>query len=216
VRPTELSGALDIDAWGRTCAIDEKGGVLCWGGEGLVVPEFVHGITDARAVDHQCALVGDQSLWCWGTDRVGFNMTDYLRASALSTGYNGGCALNEQGGLACWGLSKTWSDGAGACSDPGACGLEYPEFEPDVAQVTMGLDVGWLRSEEGLILEIVGGIVKREVSLPSPAVDVSAGYGDACAVLDDGRVSCWRAGNSQTLSLNLTETPRTFGLCDAY
>jgi alpha-tubulin suppressor-like RCC1 family protein len=125
------------------CAIDEDGGLLCWG-------EAEHGKlgrTDIDAApaaidggasgwrsvacgdDHSCAVARDGSLWCWGSNasgqlgvrgaegpsvrRVG-DAHDWI---AVAAGAVHACGLRGEGSLWCWGSNASGQLGVGTTVD---------------------------------------------------------------------------------------------------
>ena len=88
IRVTGITSAVAISAgWGHTCAVLADGTVRCWGanesgqlGDGTttraLTPVQVRGITGAVGITagwwhHSCALLGDGTVRCWGTNEWG-------------------------------------------------------------------------------------------------------------------------------------------------
>ena len=166
-----------------TCALNEQGGVSCWGygGWGLLgdgtgnsssEPVTVAGLTSGVAAvasgqHHHCALLTTGALKCWGygdNGQLGTGGTGQFMspvdAVALTdkvieivAGHQHTCALTVSGGVKCWG----WN-GYGQLGD----GSTTNRFTPVDA-----------------------------VGLTSGVVKISAGYATTCAVLQNGNTKCW-------------------------
>jgi alpha-tubulin suppressor-like RCC1 family protein len=118
------------------CAIGEDARVRCWGQYmGFVYsslhdagasPTIVPGLDGATALavssDHACAVLADESVWCWGFNTWGQlglprespDLSDAFHevpvrieglppARSLAMGWLHSCALLTDGGVACWG-----------------------------------------------------------------------------------------------------------------
>ena len=131
--PVALTTALKftaVDVGGdHSCAL-ENGNVWCWGGIGAggvdqnllgdgagkasVVPVKVlklSGITALTvAQDHNCAIKGDKSVWCWGSNG----------AAALGQQHNGLVASQPAVVLNLAGIDKIWAGAGFNCARNGA------------------------------------------------------------------------------------------------
>jgi alpha-tubulin suppressor-like RCC1 family protein len=80
----------------RTCAIDARGEVVCWGNvywssdwayrKPRVIPGATGAISIAVAYDHACALMPDHTVRCWGANEgggLGTSTANKLEPSAL-------------------------------------------------------------------------------------------------------------------------------------
>jgi len=181
----------------HTCSLLADGTIRCWGtnyvgqlGDGSTaglseVPRAVQGISGAIGLAvggfHNCALLSDRTVKCWGRNQDGQvgngdNTTD-VRAPALPVsglasvaaitagGYHS-CALMPDSTVRCWGRNTRGQLGDGTGS--------YFSSTP----VT--------------------------VSGMTTAVSVSGGFYHTCAVLRDGTVQCWGDNDSGQIGNALT------------
>jgi alpha-tubulin suppressor-like RCC1 family protein len=144
-----LAGATSITAgYGHACALMADGTVRCWGdnqssqlGTAQVsvdspVPVAVDGLTGVVAVSagwaNTCALLADQSVWCWGDNSHGglgggaalANVpssatpvkVEGITATAISV-HETACALLVDHTVACWGHNETGTLGNGSLTD---------------------------------------------------------------------------------------------------
>ncbi len=116
-----------------SCAIDDAGGLYCWGqlhgndvatgdqgdpATGLPTRRFpdFQWRTVAVTASHACGVRDDGTLWCWGRNCAG-QLGDGSREAAseprqvgtqahwvsVATGGGHSCAIDDDGSLACWG-----------------------------------------------------------------------------------------------------------------
>jgi alpha-tubulin suppressor-like RCC1 family protein len=132
----------------HTCAL-AKDGVSCWGlddigqlgvgsaGATTPTPAAVVATNLASVVQiasggyHACALDGDASVWCWGSNKYGqLGNTKTTtgptaapvkakidHAVALAGGIQHTCALRDDGSIACWGSNANGQLGDGTTND---------------------------------------------------------------------------------------------------
>lgn len=172
------------------CVVREDGKVVCWGcdkeglsgqgvrgscdtwnyePDGLFRPSVVPGIDGAVSVSvgqqHACAVIGDGSVKCWGTDggmgRIGAEVPEsgapvsprtvagVAVATAVSVNGYMSCAIVAGGAVSCWGRPSGWFS-----DDPGTHNAA-----------------------------LVDGI--------SGALDLKLDDGRACVILSDRKVKCW-------------------------
>ena len=140
----------------QTCAVLTAGQAVCWGANdgGQLghndnaeshVPEFVqnlgntdHIISIATNGNHSCAVLADQTLWCWGDDASGdlgqpanqgpellpVEVTQHpigQNVRAVTLGLIDTCAQLNTGDIYCWG-----NDAAGELGVPGALAPPSP------------------------------------------------------------------------------------------
>lgn len=173
------------NGWGHQCVLRDDGVVSCWGnnwygmlGDGTTdfrnSPAPVAGISQevsriSVGVYHNCAVLADASVVCWGSnfngEAGGADFQDRLTpgpvaglsgVAHVSAGYLASCAVDGAGQVWCWGSSQY--------------GLLGPATTADTASP----------------VQIQG--------LPALAQRVSVGYMHACALLQDGRIACWGYG----------------------
>ncbi len=142
-----------------TCALLTNGSVRCWGrdyygelgngmyltsgNQGVATPGTVMGLARpatkiAAGYSFACALLDDNTIWCWGMDYGnelgdGMQRTDLPNGSAtpvqviglgaagtitgIAAGLNTACALTSNGYVYCWGANSNGSCGTGSFTD---------------------------------------------------------------------------------------------------
>lgn len=158
-----------------SCFLRRDGGVDCWNDS---IERVDKGLSNVQQLAggwfHHCALLSDQTVWCWGSNGLGMLGTDLpigmlaeamrdepeqvqgtLRATAIAAHGFGTCAISETAEAWCWGL--------------------------DVRQ---DLSTG----------EFVDTRTPYQISGLPPVRDVDFGRSFVCAVLRDGNVGCLGAG----------------------
>jgi len=162
---------------------------------------------------HTCALLVGGDITCWGLNasgQLGYGNTDSIgdnetpadnpttggivqlpggqKAIAISGGGKLTCAILADKTITCWGAAADGQLGYGNTNIIGD--NETPAANP-----------------------VNGGIVQLPGGLTATAIDV--GFHHACAVLSDGTLTCWGAGNDAQLgygnqfSIGDDETPAT-------
>jgi alpha-tubulin suppressor-like RCC1 family protein len=202
-----LRGATSIAAGPNSACAIAGGAIECWGsniygalGNGSTDsggPVVVSGIMGATAVSvglhSACAVLPGGTVSCWGDDRsgqLGNGTTDLAQSCAgdpcsttpvpvtglagpvvaLAVAYQNPCAILGDGTVQCWGYNATGELGIGTTSGPETCFGAACSTTP----VT------------------VGGLTGAAVSIAT----AGGPPGSACAVLSDGTMSCWGAGQS--------------------
>ena len=201
-----------------TCVAHRDGGVSYWGRNwygqlgvrteesSRSTPERVPGLADVVAIsagqDHICAVRGNGDLSCWGWvygDSPSFRITSVGLVASVSSGGTQTCVTTVDGHVYCWDLVTTTVRQASLVSgisdavetsvgDGTVCVLHRDGGvscwgENSVGQV--GEDTTVPRSEPVRL----GGIADAvDVSVSSGSPDVAP---HACAVHQDGSVSCW-------------------------
>jgi alpha-tubulin suppressor-like RCC1 family protein len=178
-----FAGATAVSAGGaHTCAIVTGGSVACWGsnaqgqlGNGTApinstTPVTVTGLAGVIAISsgsfHTCALLGDGTARCWGSNFSGelgnglpgsssvpVVVSGLTGATQIDTGSSHSCAIVAGGAVMCWG-----GDFWGQLGD----GLSGVDSRVPVA---------------------VAGL--------TGAVGLGIGHGHSCAIVAGGAVRCW-------------------------
>ncbi len=166
----------------HTCALNDSGGVKCWGnnssgqlGNGTTtdsnVPVDVLGLSiGVTAISaggiHSCALITDGRVKCWGSNNFGqlgdgSNKDRSIpvdvaglggNATKIAIGGEHSCALIDTGAVKCWGRNNSGQLGDGTAS---------PRSVP------------------------------ADVSGLTGVTAIAAGFNHTCAVTSGGGVSCW-------------------------
>mgnify|MGYP006088947645 CR=1 FL=1 len=241
------------------CAIVDNLAVNCWGpngygqiGDGSTIsslqPEETsefgmqrYPITITSGGNHNCAIVDDGSISCWGRGYGGllgngasanmWSTTPTTTASlgtgrtaiALSSFESHTCSILDDGTVSCWGWSsfgelgdgtntyssvptQTTSLGAGKSAIAIATGRYHT-----CALLDDGTGSCWGRGNVGALGN--GGTSNQfsPTSVSSfgtnrTAVAISAGYDHTCAILDNGKVTCWGYGLDGQLGNGGTST----------
>ncbi len=187
----------------HTCAVLDDDSLKCWGSnsEGVLgdgtfadsaVPTAVELANDLEAEsivtgdNHTCAILNDNSLACWGSNRFGqlgsgtaggeestpvaVDLGAGRTAKAVSVGGNHTCAVLDDDTLRCWG-----HNGFGQLGDNTLADKASP------TTITLG-----------------GNTVKF----------ISTGENHTCAILDDDSLSCWGDNDYGQLGDNSTTDRR--------
>ena len=128
----------------HSCAVTDAGRLVCWGsnadgqlggppGPGSPTPQPVSLPGRVTSVGlglaHSCAVTDDGALWCWGRNDAGqlgdgtrlsraqpvrVPLGDGRRAAGVISGAAHTCAIDTDGGLACWGRNTRGAVGDGS------------------------------------------------------------------------------------------------------
>ena len=228
--------------WAHTCAVHSDGGVSCWGvnslgqlGDGTVesrlLPQRIPGLEGVVAIsagsNSTCAIHVDGALSCWGW-ATGFGSPGYTSPSrvgdlpavvSVAIGRHQTCAVTVDGKVYCWPAGRfprpvrvVGVDGVAtiAVGDGSVCavhrdgGVSCWGRNNSAGQLGRGTTVPTLQPAR---LAAISDAVTVSVSWGSS--DVGA---HACAMHEDGSVSCW-GGNGLgqvgdgTYETRLTPTP---------
>jgi alpha-tubulin suppressor-like RCC1 family protein len=156
VAPNRPNGPQIAASRDRTCAVLRDGTVRCWGGDAAgdidsscnetgtdmlngqepicTKPELIPGISSAVGVtlggEHSCVLLGDGTVWCWGTNTKGQlgdgSLIDHTTPTLVPSladvrqivaGENHTCALLGDSSVRCWGDNHHGQLGDGSTSE---------------------------------------------------------------------------------------------------
>lgn len=212
--------ALSIDAVEEhACAVLDDGSMYCWGnhkygnmGTGQLLTSTNSYISTPIPVElppgkrvslmavgneHSCALMTDDSLWCWGRNYYGeigngniatqnsemellpveVDVQYYSPIVALSAGYRSTCSLHDDGMLNCWGWNNEGQVGDGLSND---------QSTPTTIQLEGSTEATW----------------------------ISSGYQSTCATGSDGSAQCWGNNDYGRLGDGTTEQRSSPGRID--
>ena len=127
-----VTNVIDVQAgWNTSCALINGGTIKCWGDQGShgqlgngsttssTAPVSVSGISNAIQItageNHNCALLSDNTVKCWGENTYGqlgdgtktnrstpVLVTDLSDVKQVSAGRSHTCALLNAGTVKCW------------------------------------------------------------------------------------------------------------------
>src|SRR3954468_15486680 len=216
----------------HTCSLLGDGTIRCWGtnyvgqlGDGSTaglseVPKTVQGISGAQGLAaggfHNCALLSDRTVKCWGRNQDGQigngdTTTDVsppqqavsglTAVAGIAAGGYHSCALLQDGTARCWGRNSRGQLGDGT-SVPSSTPVTVSGLTTAVA-LTAGLYHTcallrdgtvqcWGENSDGQIGSTLAfSSVPVTVGAITGAGAVSAGVFHTCALLSDGTARCW-------------------------
>ena len=225
--------------WSHTCAVHGDGGVSCWGGnwagqlgdgteESRLLPQRVPGlegvVTISAGSESNCAIHVDGALSCWGS-AAGFGAPDHTSPKrvgdlpavvSVAVGAHQTCAVTVDGKVYCWFAGRlpspfrvvgiddvvTVAVGDGAvCALHGDGGVSCWGQNNSAGQLGDGTTAPRLQPVR---LAAISDAVAVSVSWGSPAVGAHA-----CAMQEDGSVSCWGGNGLGQLGDGTYETRLT-------
>ncbi len=225
--------------WSHTCAVHSDGGVSCWGGnwsgqlgdgtdESRLLPQRVPDLEGAVAIsagpDSTCAIHVDGALSCWGQS-AGFGAPGFMSPKtvgglpavvSVATGRGLTCAVTVDGKVYCWPAWQFPRPGrvAGiddvvtvAVGDGNVCALHRDGGVSCWGENNSAGQLGagtTTPSSRPVRLSDIGDAIALSASSGSP--DVGA---HACAVHEDGSVSCWGSNEHGQLGDGTHETRLT-------
>jgi alpha-tubulin suppressor-like RCC1 family protein len=221
--------------WAHTCAATKTGAAYCWGynkngelGNGKTadsgVPMQVYGLKEGvlsvvAGDDHTCAVLGVNGMRCWGLNSDGqagngtkFDQRLPVKVAGLegrtvsaAAGWAHTCALNEDGGVQCWGNNEQGQLGNHSNEDSSPTPVDVTGLTYGVesiaargghtcAVLTEGKTVCWGNNAYGELGDGTAEIRNEPVpvsGLPEDIVGLYAGWNYSCALsLGDGLL-CW-------------------------
>ncbi|MEM9188265.1 MAG: hypothetical protein AAGF12_03775 [Myxococcota bacterium] len=197
-----------------TCAVDDRGGLFCWGGESTAQQTQVRSCSSCPddTTCAECACPDNQSA------------PELIRGGsistvALSTRFFGqACALRE-GQAVCWGQGAPH---LGVGDSDSRCAPN--QVQTDVRftalatanQATYGLDdrgqlYGWGNNANGRLGELPGAIPTPMPMFPGVTFgQVDNGGSVGCGVDDGGQLMCWGGNSSGALGAGLPIESRSY------
>jgi hypothetical protein len=215
----DLDGVIAASTtFGHTCAVQRGGTVRCWGrndqgqiGNGEMSPaaiavptevaELKAPATFVHVIDNtSCAVLQLGDVQCWGTGFLGTDVTmsspvpvdaETGNVLALASGGYHWCALLGSRQLDCWGNHALFGGTSGTVLEP--------QFMSGVADA-IAVHVQVYRTHALLVDKTIrwwdAGTAVATVPGISNAVAIAVGTRLACALHEDGTVSCWNWVNS--------------------
>ena len=193
---------------------------------------------------HNCVVISDGSVQCWGNNVNGQlgngNSTQSLfpmevkglrGAKAISTGYYHTCVVLDNGSVSCWGSNQSGQLGRGTTTGisvfdgssvvSNAVSLSAGGFHT-CAVLADGTVKCWGENSNGQLGDgtLVNSTVPVSVADIRDAVTVSAGTYHTCAVLRTGGVQCWGSNDTGQLGYgrvggDLSKPVTVSGIIDA-
>jgi len=207
---TEISMPQQVAPYGATCAIDGSDQPRCWGSNGSGQ------LGDGTTMDR--------------TSPVAVTGAVPATVEEVSFGAFHACLRGADGSVACMGNNPEGAIGDGTTSDDVT--MATTAMVTDARQLSVGYQhtcvvrgtddavLCWGRNDHGEVgigTTDIAVPVPTVVSLPRPAVQVSAGRYFTCAALDDGSLYCWglneegQLGAGSTLSSSTPVRVPSFG-----
>jgi alpha-tubulin suppressor-like RCC1 family protein len=185
---------------------------------------------------HSCALMPDQSVWCWGLNTTGQlgnggkadstvpgKVAALPPATGIAAGFGHTCAVDTAANVWCWGSNAFGELGNGTTSSGSTVPVETQNLQ--ALQVSAGRDLSCAVTTahnvkcwgDGNFGELGNGTtadssIPRLVKNLTGVSQVAAGYFHACALLQNGKVECWgdngngELGNGSTTASSLPVT----------
>ena len=214
------------------CAIRQGGSVWCWGLNNS--GQLGLGATDVVGHAAPFPVTG----FAFNSESTPLPPVGSVTAISIATGAAHACVVyadpGNPNGVKCWGSNASGQIGHSTsvvANYPTPQGVDFTSFgfpPPSISRVTAGtahtcaLDVDgnvycWGDRTYGQLGGSASGMVARTpqaVTLPAPAIQISAGDRHTCAVLNDGTVKCWGSNvygqlGGGTIDATPVTTPRT-------
>lgn len=245
------SGVIAISTGGHTCAVTNVGGAMCWGGNSYgqlgdgtttsrITPVDVVGLGNgvsavSAGLFHTCGLTSSGGIKCWGLNdsgQLGNGTTidsttpvDVIGLSngvhAISVGEAHTCAVDNSGGVKCWGDNSYGQLGDGTTTDH-VTPVEVNGLSSGVSSISAGYYHTCALTVSGGVKcwglnyygELGDGTTTNRITptdvvgLSNGMSSVSSGDVHTCALTTLGGVMCW--GNNSVGQLgDGTMTNRT-------
>lgn len=175
-------------------------------------------LTIGAGTDFSCGIFDSGKVACWGSgdmSTLGTASSPVPRsppiwvagiegASGITTGHTHTCAILADSTVSCWGI-----DGTGRMTSPTQiAGIRHAVEVSSLVLHTCALDERgavycWGRNshgETGVPASDSPVAAGTSVTLPGPAISISAGHHHSCAVIQNGDVYCWGANTNHQLN----------------
>lgn len=186
-----------------TCAVTFGGELGCFGTNGF--GELGLGTFEHVGDDELPITAGPVFIWA--------------AVKSVAAGGRHACALDDEGGVWCWGMSESGQSGLGSVAH-----VAYPEAKVSLGgpavEVVSGLDHSCARRDDGAVVcwgsnawgqlgyagepsvgDDASAYAAGTVVVGEAVTDLAAGGNTTCAVLASGTVRCWGANGSGQLGL---------------
>jgi len=230
----DLKDVIQVSAgYYHTCALVKAGSVRCWGrnasaeitGDGqateghddriavTTVAGLSHVIQIAAGVEHNCALIDDGSVRCWGDNQYAQSTDDGVPSDPVAVTTIAGlshvtqviasrvhsCALIDDGSVSCWGAQDPNRAAGPLTAMSEVSGVKRLAYGASGSQTCALMNDGSVDCwGSNVMAEASGDGMSSQESQPVTAVvgltavqQVATGEGHTCALLDDGSVRCW-------------------------
>ncbi len=231
-----VSGATTISAgYKHSCAAFADGTLRCWGqndsgqlGDGTamiaslveIAPVSTIGVANATRISayrHNCVVLADGRVQCWGSNSNGQLGDGTTHSSSIArtvagvsdvvdvaTGNGYSCAMLLGGTVRCWGTGIPCRDANNLPTDiAGITTAVAIAIGPGHACVVLrgGALKCWGRNSRGELGDGTTDDRSAPVSVEgiSNAIAVAAGEDHTCAILEGGKVQCWGSNYFGTL-----------------
>ena len=201
----------------HTCAIDEEGGLSCWGGNDY------NQLGVGTVSTQSCTDDDDNKQNCLKSPTL-VNLGEGSLALKMGIGSSHSCALLDDGSSKCWGRGDFGQLGNGATGDrnvPVAVNLADGERAKAIiagndntcAILNDGSLKCWGYNAHGAVGDGTTNDRNNPVAIDlgegksASAVDVGSGH--VCAILNDGSLKCWGHNGTGELGVNDTTNRNT-------
>lgn len=223
------------------CVLLLDGQVYCWGNNANGILDQPDMTTSQKPIkinrlsaevktlvaghDHACALLINNNVECWGSNKYGqlgvgtvytssiiFTDTTFTKVYGLNdtitdlvAGSDGTCIINQQGKAKCWGQSR----------ERGLIATELKEIKGKVLSLSLGRKHSCAITETGTAWcwgDNTYGQLANDANtftndlglvqgITQPIISIATGYEHTCAVLADHQVRCWGRNYSGVLGI---------------